>query len=198
MTNRVVKSPPAVLDIPFRLRDRVGTVHVEVTANDDPEELGHGLVAIGYDPPRFHGFPVLTAALVYAGRGARAWMGWVQVIERHDDSGDVVASVDGPPIFEGSPLYTFGYLPTLSDFPANPDHPDGDWIAEAFLVAVPDVVHTRLLFPVVGFRWGYRLFRSRPVELFAPEHIGLDQWEHHRQVLESSCPAWTFMGAESA
>jgi hypothetical protein len=181
-------------DLPFRLRDRDGAVHVEVRPNDDPEELGHPLVAIGYDVSAFRGFPVVEATISYDGYGPRAWMGWLQVIERHDDDGGVVADVDVADLFGGaSPLYTFGYLPTFSDFPANPDHPDGDWVAHAFLVAVPDVVRTRRLAPVVGFRWGYRLVSHRPVELFEPTRLAPDSWRGHRALLESDFTDWTFL-----
>ena len=189
----IAESLPATVDLPFRLRDRDGVIHVEISANEDPDDLGHPLVAVGYDEERFRGFPVMTAQIQYAGRGVRAWMGWVQVIERHDDDGNVAAGVDGLPLFGASPLYTFGYLPTLSDSPANPDHPDGNWVADSFLVAIPDVVRTRRFFPIVGFQWGYRLVGGRAVELFTPEPIGKERWERHRALLEESCPEWTFL-----
>ncbi len=181
------------LDIAFRLRDRYGTIHIEVNANEDPVEVGHPLVAIGYDVQKFHGFPVITASVTYDGIGVRAWMGWLQVIERHDDDGTVVSSVDVLPFLEGVPLFTYGYLPTFSDFPANPDHPDGDWIAHTFLVAVPDVVRTRRLEPLAAFRWGYRLVDGHPVERFAPTELAIETWESHRSLLESEYPDWEFL-----
>ncbi len=65
----------------------------------------------------FRGFPCVTGTI--AGTGPRAWMGWVQVIERRDVKGTVTIDVDTAPVFAtGSPLYAFGYLPTFSDFPA--------------------------------------------------------------------------------
>jgi hypothetical protein len=186
--------PRHTLDLPFRLRDRDGSVHVEVRPNDDPDDLGHPLVAVGYDVSTFRGFPVVEATIAYDGHGARAWMGWLQVIERHDDDGAIVAGVDVADLFAGgSPLYTFGHLPTFSDFPANPGHPDGDWVAHAFLVAVPDVVRSRRLAPVTGFRWGYRLVSRRPVELFAPTPLPPGSWQSHRALLESEFNDWTFL-----
>jgi hypothetical protein len=186
-----------VLDLPFRLRDRDGTVHVDIRANDDPEEVGHPLVAVGYDAQKFRNFPVMTATVDYDGIGFRAWMGWLQVIERHDDDGEVAQDVDIPPFLEGSPLYTLGYLPTLADCPANPDHPDGDWVAHAFLVVIPDVVRSRRLWPVAGFRWGYRLVAGRPVERFAPTELARTAWDSHRPLLEAEYPGWTFLPAHS-
>ncbi|MDX6309097.1 MAG: hypothetical protein QOI06_2143 [Nocardioidaceae bacterium] len=184
----------ATLDLRFSLRERAGSVHVEVWPNDDPEDLGHALVAVGYDVAAFRGFPVIEARISYDGHGPRGWMGWLQVIERHDDDGQVVADVDVAGLMgDESPLYTFGFLPTFCDFPANPDHPDGDWVAHTFLVAVPDVVRTRVLMPVVAFRWGYRLVGGRPVGLFAPAELPLGTWDHHRALLDREYPGWRFL-----
>lgn len=186
---------PSILDRDFRLRDRTGTVHVEVRPNEDPEELGHPLVAVGYAVDLFRGFPVVTATVSYRGYGARAWMGWVQVIDRRDDDGAVVSGVDLADLLGGAtPMYTFGYLPTFSDFPANPDHPDGDWVAHAYLVAIPDVVRSRRIAPVLGVRWGYRLVSHRPVDLFAPTELHESDWEGHRALLEEEFPDWAFLG----
>ncbi len=183
-----------VLRIPFQLRDRHGVVTVSLARNEDPEELGHPLIAVGYERDMFVGFPAVTASISYQGEGVRAFMGWVQVIERHDADGTIRADVDRlPTVFgEGCPLYSFGYCPTFADYPANPQHPDGDWVADAFLVAIPDVARSRVLDPVAGFRWGYRLAGSRPVKLFQPEPVGMEAWRHHARTLQVACPVWTF------
>jgi hypothetical protein len=87
----------------------------------------------------------------YDGQGPRAFMGWLQVVERRDDDGNAAVEVDAVPVFgEESPLYTFGYAPTLADFPANPTDPDGSWTAFAFLVAIPDVMRSRRLEVITG------------------------------------------------
>jgi len=73
--------------------------------------------------------------LPFAARGGR---GMVEV--RYGVTDDAVAvgeasvSVDVAPFLasEDSPLAFFGHLPTLFDAAANPDHPDGDWVAESF------------------------------------------------------------------
>jgi hypothetical protein len=182
------------MTVPFILRDRSGSVEIHVEANRDPDDLGHPLVAVGYDREAFVGFPVVEAHIRYEGRGPRAWMGWLQVIERVDDDGTVVIEVDAAPLLgDQSPLYTFGYAPTFSDFPANPSHPDGRWHAYAFLVAVPDVVRSRVLKPVVGFQWGYRLLRGRPVEIFEPNPLALGKWNAVRELLATRYPTWSFL-----
>lgn len=186
------------LELPFRLRDRDGTVHVEVVPNTNPEELGHRFVAVAYDEDLFRGFPCITGTITYAGAGPRAWMGWVQLIERRDVDGTVTTDVDLAPVFEqGSPLYAFGYLPTFSDFPANPDHPDGDWVAQTFLVAIPDVVRSMVLVPVTAFSWGYRLRDHRAVELFEPDRLELSVWDDRRAFLHNQHPDWTFERSDS-
>ena len=48
------------LDISFRMRDRDGTLHIAVVPNTDPDDLGHGLVASGYDSALFQGLPCIT------------------------------------------------------------------------------------------------------------------------------------------
>jgi hypothetical protein len=181
------------LDIPISLRERAGNVHVEVIPNTDPEDLGHPLVAVGYDVALFRGFPCITASIDYAGSGPRAWMGWIQVVERRDLDGTVTTEVDAAPVFAaGSPFYTFGYLPTFSDFPANPDHPDGDWVADTFLVAIPDVVRSAVLVPVTGFSWGYRLRDHRADHLFEPRQLEPSAWVERRDFLRSRHPDWAF------
>lgn len=72
------------LDLTFRLRDRGGSVHVDVWPNEDPDDLGHSLVAVGYDDRASRGFPCAKATIEYDGDGPRAGMGWLQVIARHD------------------------------------------------------------------------------------------------------------------
>jgi hypothetical protein len=120
-------------------------------------------------------------------------MGWLQIIERRDVDGTVTTDVDLAPVFaDGSPLYAFGYLPTFSDFSANPDHPDGDWVAQTFLVAIPDVVRSSVLVPVTAFSWGYRLRDHRAVELFSPDWIDLSVWDDRRALLHNRHPDWTF------
>jgi hypothetical protein len=185
------------LDLPFELRGRRGTVTASIRPNDDPEDLGHPLIATGYRREAFVGFPVLTATVAYDGDGPRAWMGWVQVVHRHDTDGTTTGDVDTLPVFgAGSPMCVFGHRPTFSDAPANPDHPNGDWLADAFLVAIPDVGRSPVLFPVAGFRWGYRLHRGVPVALLGPDALPDSTWVHHRILLATQFPGWTFLDRE--
>jgi hypothetical protein len=135
----------------------------------------------------FRGFPVCTAALTYDGEGINAFFGWIHVITA---VGEVTVDLL-PNLDQTDPFYTYGYLPTFFDAPANPGHPDGTWRADTFLVLVPDVVRSRVVVPVAGFSWGYDLSASRPTVLPATE-LQTDDWAEHRDLLEASHPVWVF------
>jgi hypothetical protein len=179
--------------VPFQLRGYHGLVRVELAVNDEPVRLGHPLVATNFDASQFTGFPVLTASIEYSGRGLNGIMGWIQVIQQFDTAGILVdIAVDRFPLGpDDSPLYTYGYLPTFFDAPANPDHPDGTWRAETWLVAIPDIVRTRHVMPLAGFRWGYRLHASRP-ESLTPETLTIADWRALLAPLREEHPRWEF------
>jgi hypothetical protein len=106
-------------------------VHYGTTA--DPVAVGFDIVALGFDETRFRGFPVIRAEIHFDPTGYKAVFGWLPIITiQTAATGETTSEVDLPPILAeaGSPLAAFGYLPTLFDAPANPDHPDGEWSAE--------------------------------------------------------------------
>lgn len=184
---------PSLL-VPFHLRGHAGRVVVRYEVNDDPIALGHDLCAVGFDAETFLGFPVIEARVEYEGRGYRAVFGWVQFITHlwvGRDEREV--SVDLWPFLADidNPMVVYGYLPTLFDAPANPDHPDGDWVAESFLVAGPDIARTRRLGAALGLRWGYRLADGRPTPL-PVETASADDWNAHLPLLRAQFPSWTF------
>jgi hypothetical protein len=191
------QSPDPALVLPFACRGDAGTVDVHYGVTSDPAALGFGLVAPGFDNTRFAGFPAICADVSLDGEGYWSVVGWLQVISRSvAASGELVVEVDLPPVLAtaDSPLTCFGYLPTFFDAPANPDHPDGEWVAETFLAAVPDIARTRRLAAVTGFRWGYRLAAGRPAPLpVAP--IRPERWDAHRPMLARAYPSWTFLAS---
>jgi hypothetical protein len=189
------QSPDPALVLPFTCRGDAGTVEVRYGVTTDPAALGFGLVASGFGNARFAGFPVIRAEPSLDAEGYRAVVGWLQVISRHiAASGELVVETDLPPLLAAtdSPLAGFGYLPTFFDAPANPDHPDGDWVAETFLVAVPDIARTRRLAALAGLRWGYRLTAGTPAAL-PVEPIGPERWDAHRPMLAAAYPSWAFL-----
>jgi hypothetical protein len=188
-------SPDPVLVLPFTCRGGTGAVDVHYGVTVDPVGVGFHLVASGFEEKRFRGFPVIRAGVSFEGDGYLAVFGWLQVVSRRIvASGEVDVVVDLPPMLAGadSPLAGFSYLPTLLDAPANPDHPDGDWTAETFLVAVPDIARTRCLTALTGFRWGYRLVAGKPAPL-PVSPIGPDRWKACRPKLEEMYQTWRFL-----
>lgn len=177
------------LSIPFETRGNRGLISVRIVPNDDPWASGHQLLVPGLNAEAFRGFPICTASLRYHGQAIAGIMGWIQVATREFD-GEM--SVDrAPNLDQTDPFYTYGYLPTFFDAPANPDHPDGIWRADTFLVVVPDVNRSRIVEPIAGFSWGYRLQSGRPT-LLDVTALSASGWAGHSAVLEKSHPAWTF------
>lgn len=183
-----------MLMLPFACRDGEGRVDVHYGVTADPVAVGFDLAAVGFDEARFAGFPVIRAEVSFSAEGYRAVFGWLQVVTRTATSGEQRTDMDMPPVLDGAdtPLAEFGYLPTLFDAPANPDHPDGDWVAESFLVAVPDIARTRRLAALVGFTWGYRLRGGQPTPL-PVSALRPDRWQDRRRFLTEAYPAWQFL-----
>ncbi|MFF0345967.1 hypothetical protein [Kribbella sp. NPDC004875] len=171
--------------IPFTARGHHGVISVRVEPNTDPTASGHGLVVPEVDG--FHGFPICTASLTFDGRGITAIFGWIQVVTNGPDvTVDLLPNLD-----RTDPFYTYGYLPTFFDAPANPNHPDGTWRADTFLVLVPDVIRSHAIKPVAAFTWGYNLTSGHPT-LLPPHPLPPTNWSNHRPLLEQSHPTWTF------
>jgi hypothetical protein len=173
--------------IPFETRGQRGLITVRVVPNEDPWASGHQLVVPDLNAEAFRGFPICTASLRYHGHGINAIMGWIQVVTSGSD-----VSVDLAPNLDATdPFYAYGYLPTFFDAPANPDHPDGTWRADTFLVVVPDVGRSRTVVPIAAFTWGYELRSGRPT-LLDVAAVPAKEWAGHRAVLEADHPAWSF------
>jgi hypothetical protein len=177
------------LSIPFETRAHRGLISVRVIPNDDPWASGHQLVVPDLNAEAFRGFPICSASLRYHGHGLNAVMGWIQIISREYDG--AVAVDLAPNLDHTDPFYTYGYLPTFFDAPANPDHPDGTWQADTFLVVVPDVIRSRTVTPLAGFSWGYRLRGGHP-SLLDVTPTPTTPWPTHRPLLTTTHPTWTF------
>jgi hypothetical protein len=175
------------LSIPFTTRGHRGLVSVRVVPNGDPWASGHQLVVPDLDAEAFRGFPICTASIRYHAHGINAIMGWIQLVT--NTAGTTVDLL--PNLDQTDPFYTYGHLPTFFDAPANPDHPDGTWRADTFLVVVPDVIRSRVVEPVAAFTWGYELRAGRP-DLLGLDTLAWEDWAGHRDVLESSHPTWAF------
>jgi hypothetical protein len=189
----------ATLEAPFRLRGYDGLVTISCGEDRDPAFWGFatpGLLFQPFDLELAKGYPVCEARIAYAGSGYRALMGWIQLItQRNPDTGaEVEKNVDLFPMLADadSPFCVFGYAPTFFDAPANPDQGTIDWIADTFLAVCPDVVRTRTVAALLGFRWGYALRQAQatPIPLQALNH---DAWELQRPLPHTRYPRWRFL-----
>jgi hypothetical protein len=171
----------STLTLPFHTRGRDGQILISVRPNDDPYATGHDQVAKNFDYDAFKGFPVLTADVEYPGEGPAGWFAWIQLI-RHIRNGAIID--EG---IDGDPLYVQGYHPTFADAPANPDHRDLVWRADAYLISTGG----QEISPIIGFTWGYRRFLDDRTELLPPEPSDDDAWTRLTLRLIKDFPGWT-------
>lgn len=171
----------STLRLPFHTRGHDGQLRVKVRPNDDPYATGHDQVAKNFDYEAFKGFPVLTAEVDFPCEGPAGWFAWIQLIRHIRDGAIIDEEIDG------NPLYVEGYHPTFADAPANPDHLDLDWRADAFLIRATG----RQISPIIGFTWGYRRFLDNRTELLPLEPADNDAWLHLKHRLEQDYDGWT-------
>lgn len=183
-----------VLEMGFTARGGAGSVSVAAGVVTDAADLGFPLLGLGSrTADAALGFPVIQASVNFDGRGYHRYFGWVQIVHQAGDGEQSHAEIDLPPVLAGTgaPFVVFGYQPTLFDAPANPHHPDGVWLAYSFLVAVPDLVISRTVEAVAGFKWGYQLADGRPSSL-PVEATSRSAWRAHIPMLQDSFPDWSF------
>ncbi len=173
-----------VLD--FSLRDLPGWVAVTVEPNQDPEALGK--------PPAAREFPVCTAEVTYRGRGYRAALGWIQLVQSTDaDSGGEQFEMDpfeplGP---SAHPFCFFGFAPTLFDAPSRESRAPVDWTAHTFLCFIAGNRDRREARAILGFSWGFSI-RDEIFSYDCPAVVTPSDWDDHLSLLGREHPAWDF------
>lgn len=160
------------LDLKFISRGLPGKVHVTMKENGDPRATGHDLIAPNFDPETFAGFPIVDAAVQYPAEGPRAIFFWLQIVSQYLTDGSQLSEVDAI----HPPYYSYGHRPEFMDAPANPHHPDMDWLATTFLTEDPRVLGSNRLRPLIGFVWGYRLRAGRVLHLIDPRPAEMNDW----------------------
>jgi hypothetical protein len=195
LSNRRLARLPTVpimrAEFAFRHRGVDGLIEVSLQSNDDPERWGWPLLGLDVPLEYLVGFPVLEATVEYPAEGYAAVLGWVQVVRyRASDEPDEVVLADVAPQLQGlgMPYVAFGVRPAFFDAPAI-SAPDADWRAWTFLTATPDVLMTRVVAPVCGFRWGYRR-SGGSTELVEPVRASAEDWLGTREELTARYPAW--------
>jgi hypothetical protein len=119
-------------------------------------------------------------------------MGWVQFLLTEPADGPQRREIDLMPMQYGTdwPFLAFGESPSFFDAPANPERPDEDWTAFAFLAVCTGVVFHRRLTPLLGFRWGYQL-RFGHATPTALEPVGAALAVDFQPELVAECQTWT-------
>lgn len=175
-----------------RVNGRPVLLEARYTVGADPTAIGFGLVAPGQPVHTFAGYPVLDVTLTATPGGYHDLSGWVQVISRTDDGrGELSVEVDKAPFADDSadPLSYYGFQPRFFDAPANPQHPDGLWLAELFLVEID--VRRPALEARFGLSWGYYLRNGHPHPIQV-QPIPLHLWRLHANWLRQDYPEWAF------
>ncbi len=96
-------------------------------------------------------------------------------------------------IGSGFPYVSFGVEPTMFDAPST-THRDVGWVARTFLTASPDRLMTRVVAPIVGFRWGYTI-NGGDVALNMLAPASDDDWLAARSVIAAQFSDWDFLAA---
>ncbi len=179
-----------VWTIPFYLSDRAGRVTVRYGENRDPAHWGYDLLGLESPWEAARGFPVVSADVAYDGDGYAAILGWVQVVWMSvaDEPSEAMVDVAPQLIGTGFPYLSFGFKPTMFDAPST-THREVQWVARTFLTASPDRLMTRVLAPVVGFRWGYTI-RSGDVAVDALVAASGEDWLLARGELANRFSDW--------
>jgi hypothetical protein len=177
-----------LLEIEFRHDSLEGRVLVSCVANLDPPSVGKGADALG--------FPVCTATIEYPGEGYRALFGWVQLVRSTDNaSGGASFEMDPARFFEDSPApyCWYGIRPILFDAPSREERRPIDWVAYSFLGVTPrDAGARKLVLPLLGFSWGFRIDASEQITLSAVEKLAAGHWNDLIPFLTATYPPWEF------
>jgi hypothetical protein len=185
--------PTAVIE--FVLRGIPGRVLIHYGANDDPGRWGYPLLGMSYPAELAKGFPVIQAEVDYPAEGYAAILAWIQLVWVKDlDGGEpTYQPVDLAPQLLGldMPYFSFGVRPVLFDAPSYGSAANVDWEAHSMLVFTPDCLMTRVVRPVCGFSWGYRLRGTAPT-LVSPQITAASDWELDLALLRNVHPSWVF------
>jgi hypothetical protein len=179
---------------PFELSALAGEVVVSFGENDDPAHWGYDLLGLDFPWEVSRGFPVFRADVAYAGDGYAAVFGWVQVVWMSvtgEAEARVMVDVAPQLIGSGFPYVSFGVEATMFDAPSTTLR-DVGWVARTFLTASPDRLMTRVVAPVVGFRWGYTV-KGGEVGVDVLAAASADDWVLARGVIAAQFTDWDFL-----
>jgi hypothetical protein len=140
-----------------------------------------------------------TATVEFAGRGYLQLFGWVQLVRSTDNAfqGEKFEMDPFDPfkLYEGapSPYCWYGILPTLFDAPSRDERVYLDWVAHSFLAASPLRGDRRIVTPLLGYSWGFRIADDGNVTLHPIAALTATDWEAHIPYLQDCYPGWSFV-----
>jgi hypothetical protein len=187
------------LTLPFSLRERPGSVVVDVAASIGAGSVGLDLLDESVSPDSGAGLPVCTATVRYDAAGYGAMMGWIQLVQCRDSPMPADFELDPLALLRdvNTPYAFFGLRPTLFDAPYREVDVDLTWRARAYLAVTPDAVMTRQALPIAAFSWGFDV-RGGRVAVVGPSPLELSSWSSHVPLLERQHPGWRFSGPTGA
>jgi hypothetical protein len=185
----------SVTQIPFRARGRNGLARVTYVTNDDPVRWGYPILDLGLtDAAR--GFPVMQAEVSeFEGEGWEAVMSWLQIVwitNRDDGEPDETIFDRAPQLLDMAlPYFSWGLRPRIFDAPSIKGPRHVDWVAHTMLACSPDGVMTKVIQPLCGFSWGYRLRDATP-HLTPLALTSTADWSADCALFACEFPGWQF------
>lgn len=197
-----------VTTIPFVLNRNPGVLKVHYEVNRSITESGFDLFAgNSFDVKICLGYPTMRACVSsYEGAGYHTACAWIQIVTQREFTSVkaaepvvVVPDVDTHPTLAelGVPFFALGFPSEIFDAPCN--NLNGlarlEWIADTFLVTMPNRANDNTISRVAGFRWGYceyDLDEKRQVEVQPVIVTDHSRWKQHLVLLRRQFGHWRY------
>ena len=143
------------MEITFNHLGYPGRVTVTVERTVDPAIVGahDGAISLAN----------CKATIEFEGRGYLQLFGWVQLVRSTDNAfqGEAFEMDPFDPFqlceLAPTPYCCYGVLPTLFDAPSRDERVYLDWVAHSFMAVSPSHGNRRVVTPLLGFSWGFRI-----------------------------------------
>jgi hypothetical protein len=198
----------SVTIIPFVLNRKPGALKICFEVNRSAAKSGVDLFAgRGFDVAMCIGYPTMHAYIEsYEGSGYSTACAWIQIVTRREfvtveaaEPVTINSSVDTHPTLAelGVPFFALGFPAEIFDAPCNNLSGLGklDWIADTFLVTMPNRSNGNTISRVAGFHWGYceyDLSSKRKVQVSPVMATDSASWNQHLALLRNQFHQWKF------
>jgi len=178
------------MEITFNHLGYPGRVTVTVERTVDPAIVGahDGAISLAN----------CKATIEFEGRGYLQRFGWVQLVRSTDNAfqGEAFEMDPFDPFqlceLAPTPYCCYGVLPTLFDAPSRDERVYLDWVAHSFMAVSPSHGNRRVVTPLLGFSWGFRISDQGDITLDPIASLTASDWEAHLPYLRQCYPAWSF------